>query len=465
MASATTPFEMSPKSTAQPPTAKLTTIGRLKSFTGSITPKREKKPKMQFPPPSWNVEDYPTAPPFSASTPSSESPSPPPDDSQTSATPKGSTLVEEHVEPISFAMKLRSMIESLPIPAMGSKPSTPPTTEMHSIASSSSEQQSPPLPPDMDPQLVKLLSSEDVMNGESGSDGKPKNVSMWNILAGLRNADKDKDGVKSETSIPSPVEAEESGGVMMYAPLEPKADSRVSLAEAEVIQEVPPKSEFGKAADKLKDILHGVQPGTPAEKRVWVPSTTELSVLTAWWGYRLYLPPPVMAKLGASTVQAAARAAMVTSALKWMLDKLPMTVVPPQFRPAVTMLKTLAPLASYVGVFIAWSWDRIKALDEGKLPSCTPAYRRRNSPGILGNGVVLTATWLLPVALLPMAWDAGTIYRPVLLPELEEIRKADEAARKAEESTNDQLEGSTTNDGAGEPEKDKKKNKSKFKFW
>ena len=32
----------------------------------------------------------------------------------------------------------------------------------------------------------------------------------------------------------------------------------------------------------------------------------------------------------------------------------------------------------------------------------------------LGNGVVLSATWLLPVALLPMAWDAGHIYGPLL---------------------------------------------------
>lgn len=29
----------------------------------------------------------------------------------------------------------------------------------------------------------------------------------------------------------------------------------------------------------------------------------------------------------------------------------------------------------------------------------------------------MTATWLLPVALVPMPWDAGDIYRPVLLPE------------------------------------------------
>jgi hypothetical protein len=32
---------------------------------------------------------------------------------------------------------------------------------------------------------------------------------------------------------------------------------------------------------------------------------------------------------------------------------------------------------------------------------------------------VLTATWLLPVALLPMSWDAGDIYGPRLAPQQE----------------------------------------------
>ncbi|KAJ3509374.1 hypothetical protein NMY22_g16318 [Coprinellus aureogranulatus] len=448
MASPTKPSESQRKSSPQPPTAKPTAIGRLKSFTGSITPKREKKPKLQFPPPSWNIEDYHTSPPSPASTPSRTPSQSPPllpsDQIPTPAAPNGSSPAEEHVEPVSFAMRLRSMIESLPIPGMGSAPSTPPATEMHSIPSTSAESPSPPLPPDMDPNLVKILSSEEIMNGDAGGDGKSKNPSIWNILAGLGKTDKGSG--KDEANIPSPVEAEDSGGIMMYAPLEPKADSRVSLAEAEVIHEEPPKTELGKAADKLRDILHGKQPSAPAEKRVWVPSTTELSVLTAWWGYRLYLPPPVMAKLGASSVKAAARAAMVTSALKWMLDSIPLAVVPPQFRAAVKMLRTLAPIASYVGVFIAWSWDRIKALDEG-------------------SGVVLTATWLLPVALLPMAWDAGTIYRPILYPSPEEIQKAEEEAREAEENENGKSSKVKDGEGGGEPGKDKKKNKSKFKFW
>ena len=75
----------------------------------------------------------------------------------------------------------------------------------------------------------------------------------------------------------------------------------------------------------------------------------------------------------------------------------------------------------------------------------------------------MTATWLLPVALLPMAWDAGAIYRPILYPEPEEIKNAEEAAKAAEESKDNK--NSKDGDEGGEPGKDKKKNKSKLKFW
>lgn len=34
----------------------------------------------------------------------------------------------------------------------------------------------------------------------------------------------------------------------------------------------------------------------------------------------------------------------------------------------------------------------------------------------VGNGVVLTATWLLPVALIPSSWDAGDIHGPPVRP-------------------------------------------------
>lgn len=72
-----------------------------------------------------------------------------------------------------------------------------------------------------------------------------------------------------------------------------------------------------------------------------------------------------MVKLDGTSVQATTRAAMITAALKWMLDKIPIMLIPVQFRPAVKLLKQLGPLVGYVGVFIAWSWDCVRACDKG----------------------------------------------------------------------------------------------------
>jgi hypothetical protein len=56
---------------------------------------------------------------------------------------------------------------------------------------------------------------------------------------------------------------------------------------------------------------------------------------------------------------------MITTALKWLLDHIPVKLVPPQFRPVVPMLKQLTPYLGYIGIFIAWSWSAIKMYDKG----------------------------------------------------------------------------------------------------
>src|SRR6185369_3577925 len=104
-------------------------------------------------------------------------------------------------------------------------------------------------------------------------------------------------------------------------------------------------------------------------EKFWVPSTTNISVLTTWWGYRLYLPPPVMEKLDSSQVKAARRAAMITTALQWLLNKVPLKVFPPNFRFAVSLLRRLGPFVGSIGGFVAWSWNRIRACDRGELLS------------------------------------------------------------------------------------------------
>ncbi|KAI0308355.1 hypothetical protein B0F90DRAFT_1807560 [Multifurca ochricompacta] len=123
-------------------------------------------------------------------------------------------------------------------------------------------------------------------------------------------------------------------------------------------------------------------------KTRWVPSPDKISFQATWWGYRLYLPPPVLDVLNNKRLEAAKRAAIITTALQWLLGQVPLSVVPPQFRPGFLIAQRLVPYIGYIGGFVAWSWGAMKSFDKG-------------------YGIVLTATWLLPVALIPGTWEAN----------------------------------------------------------
>lgn len=94
----------------------------------------------------------------------------------------------------------------------------------------------------------------------------------------------------------------------------------------------------------------------------------------------------MLAILDNQRIEASKRAALLSTALKWLLDHIPIAAVPPQARPVLQLMRTLIPYLAYLGAFIAWSWGAIKGFDKG-------------------NGVILTATWLLPLALIPGTWD------------------------------------------------------------
>ncbi|EKM48406.1 uncharacterized protein PHACADRAFT_56576, partial [Phanerochaete carnosa HHB-10118-sp] len=99
-----------------------------------------------------------------------------------------------------------------------------------------------------------------------------------------------------------------------------------------------------------------------------------------------YLPPPVLDILDNKKIEGAKRAAMLTAALKWALDRVPLTMIPVQARPAMLLLKAFTPYLGYVGGYVVWSWSAVKSFDKG-------------------HGVTLTATWLLTVAVIPGTWE------------------------------------------------------------
>ena len=106
----------------------------------------------------------------------------------------------------------------------------------------------------------------------------------------------------------------------------------------------------------------------PVRTRVrWVPSPDKVSFQAMWWGYRLYLPPPVLDVLNNKRLEAAKRAAIVTTALQWMLGHVPVTLVPLEFRPGLILAQRLVPYLGYVGAFVAWSWGAMKSFDKGQI--------------------------------------------------------------------------------------------------
>jgi hypothetical protein len=78
-----------------------------------------------------------------------------------------------------------------------------------------------------------------------------------------------------------------------------------------------------------------------------------------------YLPPSVVAILDDKSVEAAKRAAMIATALQWLLKKVPVAMFPPQLRPGIMMAKKLVPYTGYIGAAVAWGWSAIKGYDKG----------------------------------------------------------------------------------------------------
>lgn len=333
----------------------------------------------------------------------------------------------EPPEPDTLARKIQAMIASLPSMPSGLPTSFPQFYTTPSGTPVIDSNDNPPIssPGFSDSKLMAFLTSFTVMNG-SIDRGRE---SVWSVLDRLRSPitmRNDTAGPNAEGPRTGAEYEDDNGSVMMYGPLEPTEDSEIEIARSEIvslngdgeeirtpqltfvplpsesIEQVLAQSEsFDKRKGKQRadpeqfSSSSSVEPrdmtavavSEQVEYRVWLPSPTKISIQAMWWGFRIYLPPPVLDALNDKQLEAAKRAAMITAALKWLLDHLPISVMPPQLRTSMYFLRRLVPYLGYIGGFIAWSWSAVKVFDKG-------------------YGVVLTATWLLPIALIPGTWEA-----------------------------------------------------------
>ncbi|KAK5815144.1 hypothetical protein F5H01DRAFT_413992 [Linnemannia elongata] len=99
------------------------------------------------------------------------------------------------------------------------------------------------------------------------------------------------------------------------------------------------------------------------------PPIDVISAYTYWWGYEIYVPHKCMNKLQRVTNTSQIFFGFLSGAVAGMPG-----------------LAALVPLSRIISAWVGFQWAVIHAED-------------------LGKGVVLSATWVLPVALAPRSWD------------------------------------------------------------
>ncbi|KAG0267696.1 hypothetical protein BG011_000007 [Mortierella polycephala] len=96
------------------------------------------------------------------------------------------------------------------------------------------------------------------------------------------------------------------------------------------------------------------------------PSPTTVSSCAYWWGYEIFIPQEALSRI--------ASAQDVSTAFLSFLGSVGL------------MVPAIIPFLGYIAAYVGLEFAVIKAQNEGK-------------------GVILASTWLVPVALVPRAWD------------------------------------------------------------
>ncbi|KAF9983024.1 hypothetical protein BGZ75_005522 [Mortierella antarctica] len=110
-----------------------------------------------------------------------------------------------------------------------------------------------------------------------------------------------------------------------------------------------------------------------------IPPIDMITASSFWWGFEIYVPHQCMAKLSRATNTSQIFFGFLGGALS-----------------GVPGLAALVPLSKIISAYVGLQWALIHAQD-------------------LGQGVILAATWVLPVALAPRPWDfPGAESAPVI---------------------------------------------------
>ncbi|GAA5917860.1 hypothetical protein JCM6882_001718 [Rhodosporidiobolus microsporus] len=138
--------------------------------------------------------------------------------------------------------------------------------------------------------------------------------------------------------------------------------------------EEPEKGKKLKKAQKAK-----------VAKKIFYPPKDRVSVRCSWWGYELFIPEDIFRKLDSGIEPVATALQSLAAGLTLLATNLPTAL---SALPGGLLLKSLLPLLSVIVASLTWYWKTVKAKDRG-------------------DGVILAATWVLPVAVVPRTLERG----------------------------------------------------------
>ncbi|BGP15109.1 hypothetical protein JCM10213v2_003064 [Rhodosporidiobolus nylandii] len=120
-------------------------------------------------------------------------------------------------------------------------------------------------------------------------------------------------------------------------------------------------------------------------RKVFHPPKDKVSIRCTWWGYELFLPEEVFLKLGNDIEPVASALQSLAAGLALVASNLPAALLA---LPGGALLKSLLPVISAIVAALSWYWKTVKSKDHGE-------------------GVILAATWVLPMAAVPrtLRWE------------------------------------------------------------
>ncbi|ORY66960.1 hypothetical protein BCR35DRAFT_334514 [Leucosporidium creatinivorum] len=231
--------------------------------------------------------------------------------------------------------------------------------EMHSVWRALQQ-----LPP---PSFEGAATAARSSTGEAGSAGAP--TSLYLVLA-------------------SSLDALDDGSCCISCPLDPTSAEQLELAPHSIsLVEVPLADDAaaqevntkrwqlpwsnGKKLQRQKQVL---------ERKTFYPPKDKLSLLVAWWGYQVFLPEAVMKQIGSELEPYVDGLSALSAALAFIASQAPKLLL---LVPGGALLSSIGlPIIAALSSACTFSWKYLKSKDKGE-------------------GIILAATWLIPVAVVP----------------------------------------------------------------